>query len=329
MSVDPRAVDVVGIDVGGTKIAAGAMVRGELAEPHVIATPQTGSDDVIAALEKAVEAVRPPNLAAVGIGVPSVIEWATGRVRTSVNIPLADVPLRRVLEERLGVPVFVDNDANVAALAEASEGAEIVVRHLVILTVGTGVGGGIVLNHRPYRGATGAAAELGHTLVAADLTTGAPPASLWPPHPGSLEVEASGRALGRLAQAAAAEHPESELGRRAAARGNVDGHDAVQAALAGDEVARAIVTVLAERLGVGIANVITTFEPDVVAIGGGVAENAGALLLDPAVATARRFLIPGVGDRTEIRLARYGNDAGVRGAALLAAHELDADHTRG
>jgi glucokinase len=306
MTADPRGLDVVGLDVGGTKIAAGAMVGGELGERIVSPTPQTGPDAVIAALEAAVESVRTPSLAAVGIGIPSIVEWQTGRVRTSVNITLADVHLREVLEERLGVPVFVDNDANVAALAEASEGARIVVRHLVILTVGTGVGGGIVVNHRVYRGATGAAAELGHTLIAADLRGGAPPSAPRPPHPGSLELEASGRALGRLA----------------AAHGFADGRAVVLAARAGDETARGVVTTLGQRLGIGVANVITTFEPDVVVLGGGVAEAAGELLLEPAVATARRFLIPGVGEHTEIRLARYGNDAGVRGAALLAAHEL-------
>ncbi|MCW3065204.1 MAG: hypothetical protein JWN32_2376, partial [Solirubrobacterales bacterium] len=146
MSVDPRLLAVVGLDVGGTKIAAAAMTAGELGDKRVMPTPQTGSDALIDALEEAVAAVRTPRLDAVGVGLPSVVEWATGRVRSSVNIPLADVPLRQVLQERLGVPVFVDNDANVAALAEASEGASIVVRHLVVLTVGTGVGGGLVLN---------------------------------------------------------------------------------------------------------------------------------------------------------------------------------------
>jgi glucokinase len=306
MTVDPRTVDVVGLDVGGTKIAAGAMQAGELSELRITPTPTSGPDAILAEMEAAVRAVGPPRLAAVGVGIPSVVEWKTGRARSGVNIALADVPLRQVLEERLGVPVFVDNDANVAALAEASEGARIVVRHLVMLTVGTGVGGGLVLNHRPYRGATGAAAELGHTLIAADFGHGPPATNERPPHPGSLELTASGRALGRLA----VEH------------GFEDGKAVVRAARDGDENARAVLTELAERLGLGVANAITTFDPDVVVIGGGVAEAAGELLLAPAVATARRFLISGVGDQTEIRLARYGNDAGARGAALLAAHEL-------
>jgi glucokinase len=307
MSVDPQTVEVAGLDVGGTKIAAAAMVGGELTEPLVTPTPQTGPAAVLDALATAIESVRTPNLAAVGIGIPSILDWATGRVRTSVNIPLADVPVRQVLEERCGVPVFVDNDANVAAIAEASEGARIVVRHLVMITVGTGIGGGLVINHHPYRGATGAAMELGHTLIGADVRGGAPPAADRPPHPGSFELEASGRALDRLG----------------AAKGFADGRAVVQSARGGDETALGLVTVLAGRLGVGIANAITTFDPDVVVIGGGVAEAAGDLLLDTAVETARRFMIPGTGDHCEVRLARYGNDAGVRGAALLAAHELN------
>src|SRR5207302_3743930 len=114
--------------------------------------------------------IRPDDLSAVGIGVPSVVEFDTGRVVSSVNVPLADVPLRQVLGERLGVPVFVDNDASVAALAEAhDEELQLVARNLVMLTIGTGVGGGIVLAGRIYRGSTGGAGELGHTSVGLGL----------------------------------------------------------------------------------------------------------------------------------------------------------------
>ena len=113
---------------------------------------------------------RGEHLDAVGIGVPSVVEFATGRVVSSVNIPLADVPLREVLGERLDVPVFVDNDATVAALAEAhDESLRLVARDLVMLTIGTGVGGGLVLGGQIYRGATGGAGELGHTIVGLDI----------------------------------------------------------------------------------------------------------------------------------------------------------------
>jgi glucokinase len=231
-----------------------------------------------------------------------VIEWETGRVRSSVNIPLADVPLREVLSERLGVPVFVDNDASVAALAEAEDGD---VRNLVMLTIGTGVGGGVVIDGRVFRGATGAAPELGHMLIGADLSTGEPDQSDRAPQPGSLEALASGTALGLL-------------GRQ---HGFADGVEVVEAAKAGDDRARRLVELVGRRLGVGIANVIHAFDPDVVAIGGGLSA-AGDLLLGPARQVARRYLLPGVGTKTDIRLATSGGEAGVRGAALLAANEL-------
>ena len=137
-----------------------------------------------------------------------MVDFDAGRIRASVNVPLADVPLRDLLEERIGLPVFIDNDANVAALAEACSGGEIVVENLVMFTVGTGVGGGLVLDGRPYRGATGAAAELGHIMIGAELERGAPEAGRFPQR-GSLESLAAGRALDRLAREAAEEHPDS------------------------------------------------------------------------------------------------------------------------
>jgi glucokinase len=248
---------------------------------------------------------------AVGVAVPSVVDFETGRVRSSVNVPLQDIPLREVLRERLGVPVYVDNDATCAALAEAyDDGGALVARHLVMLTIGTGVGGGIVVHGRIYRGATGAAAELGHTIIGTDLRR-APFAHRDDfPQPGSLESLAAGSALNEIA----CEH------------GVEPGH-VIDAAREGHAGAQAAIELLGRRLGVGIANVINTFDPDVVVIGGGVS-TAGDMLLAPAREEARRFTITGVGTRTEIRRARYGARAGVRGAALLAGHELVAERER-
>jgi len=256
--------------------------------------------------------------------VPSVIEWETGRVRSSVNIPLTDVPLRAVLRERLGVPVFVDNDASVAALAEAHDAG---VRNLVMFTVGTGVGGGLVLNGRLYRGATGAASEVGHTLIGLDLANGAPPHSGVFPQAGSLEVLASGRALDHLAEDAARADANSFLGKRLTRAGGVTGHDVVDGAREGDEPSIRCLRILGERLGIGIANAITMFDPLEVVIGGGVSA-AGELLLGPARDTAWKYAVPGAGSQCEIRLARHGPRAGVLGAALLAAQEY-AEETGG
>jgi glucokinase len=226
-----------------------------------------------------------------------------------------------VLEDRLGLPVFVDNDATVAALDEAFDDAgRALVENLVMFTVGTGIGGGLVLGGRVYRGSTGAAAELGHTLIGVGLADGAPEAAGFP-QPGSLESLAAGRALDRLAAEVAARNPSSALGKQAASGDRIDGHDVVKTAQAGDPESVRLLRVLGERLGVGIANAINTFDPDVVAVGGGVSV-AGELLLGPAREVARRFALPGVGERVEIRLARHGREAGVRGAALLAGLEL-------
>jgi glucokinase len=243
----------------------------------------------------------------VGVGVPSVIDFATGMARTSVNIPLQGVPLRQLLTDALGFPAFVDNDATVAALAEAfDDDLRPIAQTLVMITVGTGVGGGIVINGRIFRGATGAAPEIGHIIIGADLRTGAPALGK-APQLDSLEYLASGRALDRLGHE----------------RGLGDGLAVVDAARAGDEQAQDAMRILGERLGIGIANLVNTFDPELVVIGGGVS-NAGDLLLDPAKRVVAEFVIPGVGTRTEIRLARYGAQAGVRGAALLARQELES-----
>jgi glucokinase len=294
----------IGVDVGGTKVSVAVLEGSTLSEPTLRPTVLSDSQSLIDQLADLIEEAGPAD--AVGIGVPSVIDFATGTARHSVNVPLQDVPLRRILTERLRLPVYVDNDATVAALAEAhDDDLKPVAQSLVLFTIGTGVGGGIVLGGRIFRGATGGAGELGHQLIGAELTNGGPPHSDEAPQPGSLEKLAAGRALDALGRA----------------RGFPDGPAVVTAARAGDAAALEAIHILGERLGVGIANAINVFDPEQVVIGGGVSA-AGELLLEPARAVARRFVLPGVGTRTEIRLARYGPRAGVRGAALLAGQEV-------
>jgi glucokinase len=319
-------VSVVGIDLGGTKVAAAELKDKRLGECHV---QPVELDSANAILDQLVALARTVgnSFDAVGIGVPSVVEFATGRIVSSINIPLADVPMRQVLGDRLGVPVFVDNDATVAALAEAhDEQLRMIAHHLVMLTIGTGIGGGMVLNGRIYRGATGGAGELGMTLVGLDLA-GSVPAPMTFPQPGSLEFVAAGHALDRLATQAATVHPECELGKLRAAGKPVLGADAVRAAIAGDRAAQRIVEIWGQRVGIGVANAINTFDPEEVVIGGGAAR-AGDLLLKPAKRVAAGYVHPGLGHSTTIRLARHGVDAGVLGAALLAEHELES-HTFG
>jgi glucokinase len=295
---------LIGVDVGGTKVSVAVLEDGVLSDPRIAPTDLSSSDALVEQLVTTIQAQG--RATAVGIGVPSVIDFATGTARSSVNIPLQGVPLRHTLTERLGIPTFVDNDATVAALAEAHDDDMRPIADIVVMfTVGTGVGGGIVIGGRTFRGATGAAPEIGHTIIGAALDHGAPQANGFP-HPASLEHHAAGRALDRL-------------GRE---RGIGDGYAVVAGARAGERDALDALRVLGEALGVGIANAINTFDPDLVIVGGGVS-TAGELLLGPARDSAHRFVVKGVGTRTQIRLARYGPQAGVRGATLLAGQELE------
>ena len=298
---------IIGVDVGGTKIAAAALEDGRLGDVTLHPTETQVTERFLDQLADIVTSHG--EAAAVGVAVPSVVDFATGSARFSVNVPLQGVPLREVLSEKLGgVPVFVDNDATCAALAEALDDEHQPIASVVVMiTVGTGVGGGIVLDGRIFRGATGAAPELGHMIVAADLAFGAPPAPERFPHPDALESWAAGRELDKLGQQ----------------RGIGKGPEVVSRAKGGDPAAIDALRIIGERLGVGIANVLNLFDPDLVVIGGGVS-TAGDLLTKPAEDAARRSALPGVGTRTRIALARHGLHAGVRGAALLAAQELNA-----
>jgi glucokinase len=295
---------LIGVDVGGTKVSVAVLEDGVLSTPRLLPTSLSSSEALVDQLSEAIAAEG--QATAIGVGVPSVIDFATGTARSSVNIPLQGVPLRTLLTKRLGTPTFVDNDATVAALAEAhDDDMRPIANILVMFTVGTGVGGGIVIGGRTFRGATGAAPEIGHTIIGAALDHGAPAAGPFP-QDASLEHHAAGRALDRLG----------------VARGFADGHAVVDAAREGDAKAREAMCILGESLGIGIANAINTFDPDVVVVGGGVS-TAGELLLGPARDTAWKYVIEGVGTRTRIERARYGPRAGVRGAALLARQEME------
>jgi len=315
--------DYIGVDVGGTKLAAAVLNGGggRLGEALVRPTRRSSRgilDDIVGIVER----LRGPTTAAIGIGVPSIVEFASGRIRNSNNIPLADIPLRDVLSERIGLPVYVDNDANCAALAEAWDGDVLLCPDLVMITVGTGIGGGLVLDGRLYRGATGAAAEIGHTIIGMrhsepDDAHAAESTGKW-----SLEQLGAGTELDKLARRAARAWPSGALGQQLAARGDVTGRDAVSAAAAGDTRALGVLRALGSRLGVGVANLINTFDPSEVVIGGGVSA-AGDLLLDPLRESAARFVFPGVGVSCVIRIARHGDVAGRLGSALLARTEWE------
>ncbi len=298
---------LIGVDVGGTKVSSAVLGPDGLGEPVLV---PTRTEDQAALLDQLAEVIATAadgdEDCLVGLGVPAVVEFSTGRARSAPNIPLRDVPLREELSRRTGLQVVVDNDATVAALAEAhDEGFELVHPDLVMLTVGTGVGGGVIVGGRIFRGATGAAPELGHILIGLDLTDGAPDPAASFPQPGSLERLAAGRVLDALGHT----------------RGYEDGPAVVAAAERGEPGAVDALRILGERLGIGIASVLHCYEPPLVCIGGG-ASAAGELLLGPARRVAKAWTLPGVGERTEIKVARWGPQAGVRGAALLAKQEL-------
>jgi len=319
---------LVGIDVGGTKVAA-AVVDGVTVVERVERPTDTAGAaallDEVADLAREAAARAGVAIRAAGAGIPSQIDAASGTALASVNIPLTGVPVRDELGNRLGVPVFVDNDANCAALAEAQLVPDPPAPELVMLTLGTGVGGGIVIDGRIFRGATGLGAELGHVVVDRREESPAEPGRF--PRPGSLEWHCSGRGLEREATRSAQRHPEGELGRAMAERGRVSGRDAVAAARAGDARALELMGEYGRWLGAGIATVVNVFEPTRVVIGGGISA-AAELFLDAAVAEASRWALPALWERTTVGLARGGADAGVIGAAVLADHELErSGHT--
>jgi glucokinase len=237
---------------------------------------------------------------------------------TSVNIPLAGIDFRDLLKERFGLPVGIENDANAAALAEHRFGAGKGTRHMVMLTLGTGIGGGLILGGRLYRGAVGAAGELGHITIEFD----GPPCQGTCPGRGHLEALASGTAADGLARKVAAEHPDGDLGRAAVEGREVDAHLAVELAAAGPGDARDVLDRIGFYLGVGIADYVNIFNPELVVIGGGFAR-AGDLLFEPArKVVAERALVLSR-DLVHIVPALLGVEAGLIGASLVGFEALE------
>jgi glucokinase len=222
------------------------------------------------------------------------------------------------MRERLGIPVFVDNDANVAALAEHRFGAAKGTTDAVMLTIGTGIGGGVIIDGEVYRGATGAASEPGHMVIDFD----GPPCQGNCPNHGCLETFASGTALGREGREAAEANPESALGSVLAEGGVIDGKAVTDAANDGDPVAVAVVEEAGRRLGAGLSGLANIFEPEVIVIGGGVTKVIGELMVAPAREELRARALPPM-NKTPVRMAELGTEAGMVGAAEMARLELE------
>jgi glucokinase len=296
----------IGVDVGGTKIAAGVVARdGTIALQTERPTPTDSEDAVVHALVAVVsELVDEEGVVAVGLGVPSTIDQRRGRAISSVNIPLNDVPLRDLIGERFGLPCGVDNDANAAAIAEWQVGAGRGTRYMVMLTLGTGVGGGIILDGRPYRGSSGAAGELGHIVIEHDgrrcqgTCTGR----------GHIEAYATGLA--------------------AAAEFGAGTHELIRAAGAGEERALELLRAIGQRLGSTLGTLVNVFDPELIVIGGGFGEAADDFLLAPAREVMRREALPPGRDQVRVVPAALGPAAGIVGAGFVAFEAFDAAEAR-
>ena len=256
-----------------------------------------------------------PGVEAIGIGIPSTIDRERGVAISSVNLPIVDVPIRELIAEKFDVPVFIDNDANCAALAEQRFGAAKGAANALMLTIGTGIGGGVIVDGEVYRGSSGSAAELGHVVI----DENGPPCQGNCPNRGCVEVLASGTALGREGRAAAEAHPDSALGRALAGGRVIDGRLVTDAAFAGDQTAIDALATIGRHLGVALSSLANIFAPDVIVIGGGVSR-AGELLIGPARQEMSERALPPM-NQTRVAIAGLGPDAGMIGAAVMALDE--------
>jgi glucokinase len=299
-----EALRVIGVDVGGTKtLAAVVNQQGEIEEQILRPTEQSSQEALLAGLDAMVEELRNGReIGALGFGIPSRIDQRSGRAVASVNIPLAEIDFRDRMRARHGLPVGIDNDANAATMGEWHTGAAKGARFVVMLTLGTGVGGGLILDGRPYRGTTGVGAELGHIVIGLDG-----PLCGCGGH-GHLESYATGRVADRAAQEL---YGEGSSGKELVAKG----HD-------GDPNAIDALTEIGRHLGAGIASLVNVFEPEVVVIGGGFGSSAGELLLGPARdVLAVEGLVP-ARDTVRVIPAELGFYAGVIGAGMIAFEAL-------
>ena len=295
---------VIGVDVGGTKMVAGVSVAGSRLEAVVRAATPPRQEDLVEGLVALVldaVAASPEQVQAVGVGVPSLIDRASGHVLMSVNAELADLALRPLLQERLGLPVAVDNDGNLAVLAEQRAGAARGRQNVALLTLGTGIGGGLVLDGEVYRGGRGTGAE---SRATSPSQADGPPCQGHCPNHGCLETYVSGTAIAREA-------------------GGRDAPTVARLAEEGDPEAAAVLERAGIWLGVGLAALANVLNPDVFVIGGGVGEIGERILVPARAELAARALPPNAD--VPVLGAAFGNQAGMVGGAMLARSLLAAE----
>ncbi len=297
----------IGVDVGGTKILAGLVADdGEVLRRHERATPQDSEAHVVAELEAAVAELLDDSVAALGFGVPAPIDQRRGLLFQPVNTRLANVPLRDHMQERFGLPVGLDNDANAAAIAEWRAGAGRGVDDVLMLTLGTGLGGGVISGGRPFRGNNGAGAELGHVVIVHD---GRPCQGACTGR-GHLEAYVTG-----LAATAAA---------REAFGPSADAHRLVRLANEGEPAAIEILADIGRHLGSGMGSFVNVFGPHLLVIGGGFGVAAFDHVMPSAIEVMRREALPPMRDMVRVERAQLGTAAGLIGAAFVAFEALEA-----
>jgi glucokinase len=294
----------IGIDVGGTKIAAGVIDREGRIERRVERrTPADSRDEFLELLDEIVDELRIEGVEAIGFGLPSTIDQRTGRVVGSVHVPLNDFDFRDHAAERFSIPVALDNDGNAAAIAEWKIGAGRGASHMIMLTLGTGVGGGLILDGKPYRGWVGAGAEIGHMV----LEYGGEPCGGNCTGHGHFEQVSSGRAADRKAV--------ELLGPGAT------GRELAGAAREGNEEALEAVREIGRKLGAALGSLVNIFNPEVIVIGGGFSQ-ARDLFLEPALETMKVEALPPGRDLVRVVPALLGPDAGLVGAGFVGFEAL-------
>ncbi len=317
-----RTSYAVGVDVGGTRIAAGLVERkGRTIREAKVLTPKGGPfavvDAIIELIEQVSSGVQQSEVAGVGIGLPAQIDFLRQSVEFCTNLPLAGVDIRALIMSRVRQQVTLDNDGNLAAFGEFRFGAAKGVRDFLMITLGTGVGGGMFVGGEPYRGARGLGAEVGHMVLQMD----GPPC----PCGGAGHIESY---LGRPAIAAKGrELAKTFKGRAilAQAGGDIDtvtAEDVVQAALLGDEQATRLLMDCGVVLGRALVGLVNLLNPQMIVVGGGVGEACGFMVERAAQVIAEE----GLAGRRDVRVvqAELDNDAGLLGAAALAFDEHDS-----
>ncbi len=301
----------IGIDLGGTKMSAGLVEKsGTILEKVTVARP---SDDVGMAegpLELASKLMQ-SDVTGIGLGAAGLVSWPEGRLVWGPNVAGRSIPFKALLEDRFGLPAVVDNDANFAALAESRIGAARNRHTVLLVTLGTGIGGGIVIGGEIYRGAS-FAGEVGHMVV----DVGGPRCTCG--QRGCWETFASGRRLDQIARDIAATNPAG-LTARLAGEGPASGTHLTEAAIQGDAQAEQSLAEMGAWLGIGLASLIALLDPHVIVVGGGVSR-AGDILLEPT-RRSMRAAVEGSTLRgpTSLVSAALGEDAGLVGAGLVAA----------